>query len=505
MLKVPIYQLYLLQLENYELGRYFKLLYKKGSLPPKVPLRKGLVWTGKALVIFLASEFLIFALAGYVAWALQRSVLENWAACFVAGAGLVVGFNFLSFIFFVAVTVLFKPADFLFKQWIILRAKAKVRDLPNLKIIGIAGSFGKTTMKQVLSAVLSSKYKVLSTPESVNTPVGISRWVIKKFSADLEIAIVEMGEHYKGDVEEICKIVRPDIAVITGIDEAHLERMKKMEAVTATIFEIVSTAKPGAKIFLNAESERVMGHYKEYVWPDMKVITYQKPAAAKRDSQVGADFNPERLFWDFSMEGGESVKLRLLGEYALANAECAVKLGRLLGLSDAEIKNGLERIHPVNHRLEPSISPGNILVIDDAYNGNSEGAYEAIKVLSRFKNRRKIYITPGLVETGAAAKDVHMEIGRRLAGVADVVILIRNSVTGWIEEGILSVIARNASDEAIFSAGRLPRPSDALGARNDKLKIIWFETAQEAHSSLSKILKPNDVILFQNDWGDQYV
>ncbi len=499
MVKVIFYQLYLLQLENYELGRYLRLLYKKGFLPPKAPLRKGLVWTGKALVFFLASEFMIFALAGYVAWALERSVLENWAACFVAGAGLAAGFNFLSFIFFVAVTVLFKPVDFLLKSGLKARARARVEKYPQIKIIGVAGSYGKTTVKEVLKAVLSVKFQVISTPESINTPVGISRWIMKKITPEVDVAIVEMGEHYSGDIREICEIAPPDIAVITGINEAHLERMRSMEAVEATIFEAVSSAKPGALIVLNGDDVRIRENYKKYAWPDHKILEYlfsniQTP-----------NFNANGMYWGFKINQSEEAKLHLLGEYALGIADCAIKIGQSLGMAPGEIKHGLEKVRPVEHRLQPSVSPGNILVIDDAYNGNSAGAAEAIKVLSRFGNRRKIYITPGLVETGAAAKDVHLEIGRRLASVADVVILIRNSVTGYIEEGVLSVIARNTSDEAISTSGRLPRPSDALRARNDKPEIIWFETAQEAHSSLSKILKSNDVILFQNDWGDQYV
>ncbi len=135
------------------------------------------------------------------------------------------------------------------------------------------------------------------------------------------------------------------------------------------------------------------------------------------------------------------------------------------------------------HRLQPIRSPAGFLIIDDAYNGNSAGVQEAIKVLTHFKDRRKIYITPGLVEIGSAARQVHLEIGRQLASAADVVILIKNSVTEYIESGIMN-----------YKSGTDRKP-----------EVFWYKTAPEAHAALKDILKPNDVILFQNDWGDQYI
>jgi UDP-N-acetylmuramoyl-tripeptide--D-alanyl-D-alanine ligase len=151
-----------------------------------------------------------------------------------------------------------------------------------------------------------------------------------------------------------------------------------------------------------------------------------------------------------------------------------------LGLSDDEIKRGLIDIKPVEHRLQPIKSEGNVLVIDDSYNANPVGVEEAIRVLGRFDGKRKIYITPGIVESGQKNKEIHTKIGHDLAKVADKVILIKNSATPFIDMGL---------EEKGFK----------------KEDIIWFDTADEAHKSLGNILKPGDVILFQNDWGDQYL
>ena len=468
------YQAYLLQLENYELFRFWQLLYKKGLLPPALPLRKKIVITKKLLAVIFLAEVLVLAVLAWFGSYLFKDVLENKPAVVMV---CLIGFwlvQALVFVFLSLAVILLWPLDFLIKRILVFRARHKISSFHGLKVIGIAGSYGKTTMKEVLVQVLGAKLKVLGTPESVNTPVGIARWILKKVDASVEAVVIEMGEHYQGDVEEICNLAKPDTAVVTGINEAHLERMKTLENITDTIFEIVSKSKPGALVLLNADDARVMQNYKKYVWPDHKVVSFQLEDLNNRN------FNTETLQWEASAAEIGEVKIKLLGEYALGDVSAAVRVAKSLGLSVEEIKKGVEKIQPIEHRLEPILSAGGVLVIDDAYNGNPAGVAEAIKVLSRFSTRRKIFITPGLVETGSRSAEVHRQIGKELAGVADLVILVKNSVTPFIAEGLK---AAGFSEE----------------------KIIWFETALAAHEDLKNILKPQDVILFQNDWGDQYL
>ncbi len=500
MFKIITYQLYLLQLENYELGRYFKLLFKKG-LWPKGEQRKQLVWTIKVRLLFglaLATHLILcilfwFWIPAFAGMAFKIILLL--VICYLLFV--------IYFILYTLYTILLWPIDYILKQIIIVRAKAKVSKLKSqIKIIGIAGSYGKTTMKEVIKNVLSSKYKVLSTPESVNTPVGISRWILKNVNLNTEILIVEMGEHYRGDIEDICNIVKPDISVVTGINESHMERMGDMDNIVATIFEVVSGTKAGGMVVLNGDDEKVMKHYKEFVWPDHKLEFFTKNSSSEKCKVKSAKFDTEKLGWALQVKDIGEAFVNLLGEYALGDVDAAVKIAKSLMMNGQEIIAGINKIKPVEHRLEPIKSAGNILVIDDAYNGNPDGVREAIKVLSRFINRRKIFITPGLVEMGKASSEVHKQIGKELAGVADVVVLIKNSVTSWIEEGInsSSVIARSEATKQ--SGNRSPRSSESSLAMT---RIVWFNTAQEAHSSLSIVLKPGDVVVFQNDWGDQYV
>lgn len=472
--KVMKYHVYLLQLENYELGRFWKLLLARGWFAG-TSQRKDLVWTKKATLLFVLNQVLILFFAVFL---FRRNYFVNfyfgWVKFFLFFISVYI-LDFFTPVFLSVANILFWPFDRVAKKGVTNKAKHKINSLSNLKIIGIAGSYGKTTMKEVLGAVLSAQYAVVSTPDSVNTPVGIGRWILNKVDESTQILIVEMGEHYRGDIKEICAITKPDISVVMGVNEAHLERMKTLDSVTATIFEIVSESKPHSLVMLNGDDAKVVEHYKEFVWPDHKVDKFSI------SNFKFSRFNPEKLVWEAEAKDFGKFDINLLGEYALGLVDAAIRIAQSLGMSAENIKAGINKIKPVEHRLQPVKGAGDVLIIDDAYNGNPSGVSEAIKVLSRFPNRRKIYITPGLVEMGKATAQVHRTIGKQLAGVADVVILIKNSVTPFVAEGLQEVRGKR------------------------QVETIWFDTAQEAHASLAKILKQGDVVLFQNDWGDNYL
>jgi UDP-N-acetylmuramoyl-tripeptide--D-alanyl-D-alanine ligase len=145
-----------------------------------------------------------------------------------------------------------------------------------------------------------------------------------------------------------------------------------------------------------------------------------------------------------------------------------------------QIQQGVAKIQALPHRLQPIEGSRGVLVIDDSYNGNPTGVSEAIYVLSTYPGRRKVYITPGLVETGARAAEIHRQIGKELSGVANFVVLVENSVTKYIAEGLL-----------------------ANGFKKENIK--WYKSTESAHADMANIIQPNDVVLFQNDWTDNYV
>jgi len=484
------YQIYLLQLENYNLKRFWKVFFRKAWSAGR--MRQELVWTNKLKIVF--SLALIIQLALLILSFLGITIIFNGFLVNIFFIILIIYLTSCLFGLWLSIAVfVISPLDYILKQAIIKKAKAKIKQQKNLKIIGITGSYGKTTMKEVIAEILSQKYKVLKTNENKNTPLGISRLIVEELNDEIDILIVEMGAYEKGDIKKLCNITQPDIAVLTGINESHLARFGNIENTIATKFEIVANAKEDAKIILNTDDIKVVENYEEqirsnpsqsYGWVGKKVFFYSGENNSKCEYKIAnKQFLPEgegqRADILNSKQDIGNIKTPFLGEYIFSDIIAGIIVARELNLDIEQIRHGISRIKPIEHRLQKVNSDNGAVVIDDSYNGNPDGVREAIKVLAKFKNKRKIYITPGLVEAGEKTGEIHHNIGRQLSGVADKVILIRNSVTPKIEDGLL---------ENGF----------------DKKNIIWFDSATEMHEGIKGVVERGDVVLFQNDWTDNY-
>lgn len=485
-MKSIYYHLYLLQLENYDL-RWFLKTVSKSWTKPRSALRQKIVWTAKLKLVMVIAIMLHILLSAFISLVSVTLVthyplLITIYLTIVIFIILVFLLSYFYFAFLIAAVLIIFPFDYLLKQKIIRLAKTKITQHKDLKIIGITGSYGKTTMKEILATVLAEKYKVLKTPENINTPVGIAKLIISKLTTDTEILIVEMGAYKKGDIKELCQLTPPDISIITGINESHLERFGSIENTIAAKFEIIENAKTDAMILLNADNSLVVGSYKKYL--GLKTVFFysssSNPFASYRIEK--SKFLEDDLAFTFTIAKDAkkyNLKSPFLGEYTIGDIMGVIIVAEKLGLSEEEIVRGIAMLKPIPHRLQTIKTPEGILIIDDSYNGNPDGAREAIKALSRFKKRRKIYVTPGLVEIGDKSEEIHYRIGKELCRVADLVILIKNSATIFLGESL----KKNGFPDN---------------------RIQWFNSFPETQAELKKNLKPNDVVLFQNDWPDNY-
>lgn len=455
------YQLLLLQLEEYDLKRFLKAFFHK-PFPPKA-YRKKLVFTPKIILLLSLSIFILLFLEFFLL------TINNY----LLAIALALLFIVYYLLFIVISYYLLLPFDFLAKTIIIFLAKRKISRFTNLKIIGIAGSYGKTSFKEMLYSVLSQKFNVVKTPASFNTPLGISQTILKNVDKNTQIFICEMGEYYKGDIKNICQIARPHIGVITGINEAHLERLGTLENTVNTIFEISENMDKGGLLVLNEKSKLVRENYRFFA-KSKEIFLYGE----KYQYIADIKFRPDLPGFSFDFCGLSILKI--LGSYNLENLEAIIKIAKNLGMSNLEIKESFNRIKAVDHRLQPILNrQNNILTIDDSYNGNPDGVEEAINTLAQFENNRKIYVTPGLVEMGEKSQKIHCDIGKKLAGVADIVVLTKKSVTADIEKGLLQ-----------------------NGFKKENLFV--FNGGHTTFEELGKIIKSGDVVLIQNDWPDNY-
>jgi UDP-N-acetylmuramoyl-tripeptide--D-alanyl-D-alanine ligase len=340
---------------------------------------------------------------------------------------------------------------------------------PGVKI-AVAGSYGKTTMKELLATILSSGKKVAATPANKNVAISHAAFA-KKLSGDEDVLIIEYGEGAPGDVAGFARITHPTIGVITGLAPAHLDKYKTLQAAGEDIFTLAAYLKD-QNLYVSGESAPL----KSFIKPAHHV--YNREGVLNwRISDVKVDIRGTA----FTMKRSDDVmRLRssLLGAHQVAPLACAAALARELGLSKQQVEEGVASTYPFEHRMQPR-NMGGAWVIDDTYNGNIEGVRAGLQLLKELPAKRKMYVTPGLVDQGAETERVHLELGRLIAEAApDMVVLMKNSVADFIQTGLQK------------------------GSFEGELRIE--ENPLKFYTNIAHITAAGDVVLMQNDWTDNY-
>ena len=475
--RLPIYHIYLLQLENYDLTRVWRGAVRDGVAVPET-FRGKITWTAKlslvtALAVLLSLTVGVgasFVLpAGWTGWGISVLLLIAFFGWFVLPLSIA--------------TLLVRPLDRVIRWHLKRKARDKIKSLTDLTVIGITGSYGKTTMKQTMKTMLSDAKHVAATPESFNKPVSVARFVLSEVSADTDALIVEMGAYQVGDIADLCNLTQPDISVLTGINEAHRERFGSLENTIQAKFEIVTHAKADAPIILNADDDQVVENHKKYVGDHeayfYSAANHQLCEFTIKDKRFHTDGSgiSFRLYQDDKELG--YTKVAHLGEYIIGNVIAGVIAGQQLEVEPQTTLESAAKITPAKRRLQPiQRTSSNILVIDDSYNGTSDGVKAALETLDKFVGRRKVCVTTGLVEIGDESERIHKTIGRQLADVADVVVLVESSVTDWLKAGL----------EANDFAGELH----------------VLKNQEVMQEQISNLTVAGDVVLFQNDWSENY-
>ncbi len=311
-------------------------------------------------------------------------------------------------------------------------AKPIINELPNTTVIGITGSFGKTSTKYYLNTLLSAKYNVLMTPASFNTTMGVVKTIRGSLNASHEIFICEMGAKGVGEIKEICDIVHPKHSMITSIGEQHLETFKSVDNIIKTKFEIADCITDGT-VFLNYDNELIRNH-----GTDKNKITYgigngdyDYKAENIRVSEKGTTFTV--------IHKGESYDFatKLLGEHNVQNIVGAIAVAHFMGVPFRDLMFPVKRLECVPHRMEILDKGNGITVIDDAFNSNPAGARAALKTLSMMSDCERILVTPGMVELGEREYDLNFELGEFAAGCCDAAILVGERQAPPIKAGLL--------------------------------------------------------------------
>lgn len=370
---------------------------------------------------------------------------------------------------------LLKPVEWFIQNGFKKQARKKIASLPNLKIIAITGSYGKTSTKFVIEAFLKERISVLATPGSFNTPMGICKVINDDLEASHQVLILEMGARYEGNIGELCDIAQPDISVVTNVGVAHLETFGSKEAIAREKSTLIRRLKPGGTAILNGDDEFVRDMAK--LRDDVEFTFTGKNGTVKaKDVQVNEKGTSLTMLWidsDGAITEQENIQTKLLGEHNIQNFLLGAAVARTFNIRLKTVALAASKMEPVEHRLELKHRDG-FTVIDDAFNSNPVGAENAIKVLESFKAGKKIIITPGMIELGELEDHMNYEFGRQIAesGI-DIVILVGKEQTKSIRRGIES--ADKTGGKVVHVVGSLFKANDLLAEIGSKGDVVLYE------------------------------
>jgi UDP-N-acetylmuramoyl-tripeptide--D-alanyl-D-alanine ligase len=377
------------------------------------------------------------------------------------------------------------PIEETFRRYYLRLAKQRLKR-SGATVIAITGSYGKTSTKHYLNHILGGRYRVLMTPKSYNTLLGISRVIndILANDASYDYFLVEAGAYIPGEIARICKLVEPQISMVTAVGPMHLERFGSIENVVKAKYEIVEALPPDGVGIFNADDPLVRG-MAERGYPANRIFVTRQEAPNARLSAKNVRMTAEGLDFDVcdtQSDEQRSMHAPLYGEHNVTNILMAMAVARHLGMSLAEIAMRVATLEPAEHRLNRRVLGDGTILIDDAYSANPVGTKTALDVLALQQAQpgsRRIVVSSGMFELGPLHEAENRKLGERLADVATDVILIGPAQTKPVQEGLAS-----------------------SGFPADHLHVV--NTLGEAVEIYKSLLRPGDALLVLTDLPDTY-
>ena len=471
--------LHVFQLEGYKRAPFLEWCRRhprRALWSAATPQKKPLVMTGRArrtlvvsLALFVVSSLVLPGLA-HLLWGGWPADVGTWAVVTVL---LVVGSPLL----LTAADVLLTPVQAGINRQFTNRAQALLAQFGPL-VVGITGSFGKTSTRAAVEGLIAPAEQVVATPGSFNTPLGVVRTINERLEEGHRFLVVEMGARHRGDIAELCRMVRPRIGVLTAIGSAHLETFGSLESIATSKYELIEALPENGIAVMNVDDPAVRALAD--ATKRVEVVRYGL-LSEFHPHVTASDLSTTRSGTHFKLADSRTgerytASTRLLGRHSighvLAGAAVALAAGRRL----SDLVAPIAALRTVDHRLQLIEGVGGVTVIDDAYNSNSDGAAAALEVLQALPARRRVVVTPGIIELGALQEQANEELGRRAAAVADTVVVV----------------------------ARTNRAALMRGANGASARVVVVDSLTDAQAQLASLLGPGDAVLFENDLPDHY-
>jgi UDP-N-acetylmuramoyl-tripeptide--D-alanyl-D-alanine ligase len=333
------------------------------------------------------------------------------------------------------VVLVFQPFTALWRGRIIKKAKRKRNQFKKLLVIGITGSYGKTSTKEFLATILSEKFKVLKTKEHQNSEVGISRCILEELKPEEEIFVVEMGAYNRGGIKLLSDIVKPKIGILTGINEQHLATFGSLENIIKTKYELIESLPEDGIAFFNAKNKYCLELYQK---TKIKKFLYGKEA-------------------------------KFLGE---ENILGAIAVAKELGMSKEEISRACQKIGNKFPGIELKEGIGGLKIIDATYSANPDGVIAHLEYLKTFPGK-KVIVMPCLIELGKASKEIHQRIGQKIGQVCNLAIITTKERFKEIKDGSAS-------------------------SPQEGTEVLFIKNPKEILEKIKRFCQPGDMVLLES-------
>lgn len=370
-------------------------------------------------------------------------------------------------IFLLLAQTILLPLEYILKKRIIRQAYQKLQTLKHIHIIGIVWSYGKTSTKHVLYHTYKNIVPTITTSGNTNTLIGVANFILHEVQAHHQVMIVEMGEHYAGDIKDLCNLLDPQTIVVTWLTLQHAERMWDIDHIEKVLFEF--RWHPSVHhVIINADDPHLQKLSNKYPSNQHTHVNFVHSASS---IQTHANFAGIQFTYHDQL-----VQTCLLGSHSSIFIMIALTIGKYLKLDTTAMIEAIKNIPYIEHRLQLIYNPiSDIYVIDDSYNGNIQWVRVTIQLIKDTNfDGKKIYITPWLMELWSFADSIHTEMAKLIHNTFDLIILIENANTQLIYRKLIE-----------------------RGENQDK--IIMFANRDQAHTDLKKYTSQHSVIIFQND------
>ncbi|KKW42520.1 MAG: UDP-N-acetylmuramoyl-tripeptide-D-alanyl-D-alanine ligase [Candidatus Magasanikbacteria bacterium GW2011_GWA2_56_11] len=370
---------------------------------------------------------------GIVAAALLLEALlavndRDWAQTLVL---VIVRFPLLSF-----TVIVFNKVTGRVKDWYIARAAKKIRSYPHLIVIGVTGSYGKSTVKEFLSQILAQKYSLVKTPRNTNTDIGIAQFILRTSFSGVQVFVVEMGAYRVGEIKKICDMVRPKVGILTAIIEQHLSLFGSIQNIQTAKYELLRSLPADGLAVVYADNPFCTEFLGDLTC--RRVETYgldpdNKPSLLITNIKSGLDgLRCSGVYLGFEGE----MQAPVLGAHQALNIAPATMVAVYLGLTREQVYAGYRTLKAGENSLK-IYRYGSADVIDDSYNSNPVGFKAALDIMAKFPSEReRVVVTRGMLELGEKTEEYHEVMAEEIAFTADKLVLITPDFTAAIRRGI---------------------------------------------------------------------